>query len=195
MKRIDTFIGYAVYIVILSSMFGNQSCSAGRSSKSAIKVAHENDAEHPILRKYASWLSVPVSRLQTPELYELIDQWLGTPYKYGGMSRTGVDCSGFVSVVYKSLTNRVIQRSTKDLDKAVKVTKNLQEGDLVFFEFDGKVVSHVGLYLHNGKFIHASSSHGVTISDLTSEYYVKRFKRGGPLKIGALHQLTTNKSK
>ncbi|MDR2465940.1 MAG: C40 family peptidase [Prevotellaceae bacterium] len=195
MKRIDSCIEYAAYVVMFLLAIGTQSCSSGRSSKSEIKIVQEHDSEHPILRKYASWLSVPVSRLKTPELYELLDQWLGTPYKYGGMSRSGIDCSGFVSVVYKSLTNRVIQRSTKDLDKAIKITKNLQEGDLVFFEFDGKVVSHVGLYLHNGKFVHASSSRGVTISDLTSDYYVARFKHGGPLKIGALHQLTVNKPK
>jgi cell wall-associated NlpC family hydrolase len=195
MKRIDYSIKYTVYVVLLLSVIGNQSCSSRRASRSEIKVVHEQEAEHPILRKYASWLSVPVSQLKIPELYELLDQWLGTPYKYGGMSRTGIDCSGFVSVVYKSLTNRVIQRSTKDLDKATKVTKKLQEGDLVFFEFDGKVVSHVGMYLHNGKFIHASSSRGVIISDLTSDYYVTRFKHGGPLKIGSLYQLTANRTK
>jgi len=123
-------------------------------------------------------------------LYEIIDGWIGTPYKYGQATKKGTDCSGFVGVVYKDVANVTIPRTTADLYNSIVATKNLQEGDLVFFNYSGKKNSHVGIYLHNGKFIHASTSQGVMISDLNSAHYKQTHSKGGPLKIGSLRNLT-----
>lgn len=136
-----------------------------------------------ILDKYASVLQTPKSEIKNIKLYSFIDNWLGTKYKYGGMSKEGVDCSGFTNILYKEVYDKQIQRSTKDLVKSInKVSKgNLKEGDLVFFNIAKKKNSHVGVYLKNNKFVHASTSKGVLISSLENPYYKKTYNKGGSL--------------
>jgi len=110
-----------------------------------------------------------------------VDQWQGTPYRYGGTTKTGVDCSGFVGSLYLDVYQKSIPRSTNEIEKVTKhINKSsLKEGDVVFFDIDGKKTSHVGVYLQNGRFVHASSSKGVIISNLSNPYYQKSFNRGG----------------
>jgi cell wall-associated NlpC family hydrolase len=121
-------------------------------------------------------------------LYDLISNWIGTPYRWGQSSRKGTDCSGFVSVIYKEIYGKKLERSSAAILKVNcrKVTnkKNLREGDLVFF-YTGKfsrTPSHVGIYLKDRKFAHASTTKGVTISSLDEPYYVKRWITGGIVK-------------
>lgn len=137
-----------------------------------------------IINKYANLLETSKSEINNIKLYSFIDNWYGTKYKYGGMSKTGVDCSGFTNILYKEVYNKQIQRSTKDLVKSInKVSKgNLKEGDLVFFNIAKKKNSHVGVYLKNNKFVHASTSKGVLISSLENPYYKKTYNKGGVYK-------------
>lgn len=102
---------------------------------------------------------------------------LGVPYKYGGASRQGMDCSGFTSVVYSSGLSRTLPRSTREqYGMGLDVSQDeLQFGDLVFFNTTGRRPSHVGIYLEDDLFAHASISYGVTISSLESTYYQKRY--------------------
>jgi len=103
--------------------------------------------------------------------------WLGTPYKYGGSTRSGADCSGFVSTVYKTAAGRKLPRSSRDqagAGNAVDINK-AKPGDLLFFNTSGGGVSHVGIYLGNRTFIHASTSRGVIYSSLDEQYYKSRF--------------------
>lgn len=119
------------------------------------------------------------------QLYDTLESWLGTPYKSAGMSRNGVDCSGFVSCMYKGVygVNLKSRRCADIYNDVEKVNKSdLKEGDIVFFKIRQSQVSHVGLYLGNNKFIHSSTSNGVIISDLDEEYYKKYFCGGGRLK-------------
>ena len=116
-------------------------------------------------------------------LFSFVKDWEGVPYRYGGTTRTGVDCSGFVGVLYKEVYNKQIPRTTKELSSTAKTLpkSNLQEGDLVFFDIDGKKNSHVGVYLKDGDFVHASTSKGVIVSSLENPYYQRSFARGGRL--------------
>lgn len=121
-------------------------------------------------------------------LYNEGAKWLGVPHRYGGTTRRGVDCSGFVMHIYKEIYGKHLTRSSADMlninCKKVKKGK-LQEGDLVFF-YTGKGrrkrADHVGIYLKNGKFIHASASKGVMVSSLSETYYTRHWMTGGRVK-------------
>ncbi len=136
-----------------------------------------------IQNKYAELLGVPKSEIKNVRLYSFVENWTGTPYKYGGMTKHGVDCSGFCNVLYIEVYHKKLPRTTRDLAKQLnKVKKSkLQEGNLVFFNIKGKKNSHVGVYLKNNRFVHASTSKGVIISSLENPYYKKAFNKGGKL--------------
>ncbi len=112
------------------------------------------------------------------ELYAVVDKWMGTPYVYGGDSRTGIDCSAFTNRVYTEVFNKDLPRTVaKQKFLGTTVTGNLQPGDLLFFNIDGKI-SHVGIFVFDNKFIHAASAGnevGVIKSSLQEKYYRARF--------------------
>lgn len=103
--------------------------------------------------------------------------YLGVPYVWGGTSPSGFDCSGFIYYVF--LNNGIAIPRTTDLQYYNAGTwvsyNNLEPGDLVFFTTYAPGPSHVGMYLGNGQFIQASSSKGVTISDLSNSYFSARY--------------------
>ena len=135
-----------------------------------------------------SKLGVNASSTDNARLYSECASWLGASYKYGGTTKSGVDCSGFVYMVYKAVFGKTLTRQSAGMltDNCTKITKNqLREGDLVFFRTDGKKSStpnHVGIYLKENKFIHASTSKGVVVSDLLQSYYVTNWITGGRVK-------------
>ncbi len=115
------------------------------------------------------------------ELRKQIEAWKGTPYLFGGNSKKGVDCSGFVCAIYQSVYQKKLPRTSLQqyqLCKPISI-KQAKEGDLLFFKPGTKQVSHVGIYLGNNQFAHASSSKGVMISDLTQTYYQQCFVGAG----------------
>lgn len=123
-------------------------------------------------------------RPQPPtEVVQVAKRFLGVPYKWAGTDPNGYDCSGFVQHVF-ALSGHVLPRMAdvqyENLEKVER--SELTEGDLVFFNTDGTGVSHVGLYMGNGSFIHASSSRGVVESRLDQDYYARRYVGGGRLK-------------
>jgi cell wall-associated NlpC family hydrolase len=103
--------------------------------------------------------------------------FLGVPYKFGGTTKRGIDCSAFTASIYSTSLQRSIPRSTDDQYRVgTPVPKDsLQFGDLVFFNTTGRTPSHVGLYIEDDLFVHASVTFGVTISSLESTYYKRRF--------------------
>jgi cell wall-associated NlpC family hydrolase len=109
-------------------------------------------------------------------LLEVVN-YLGVRYSYGGNTKKGIDCSGYVCRVFDSALSKKLPRSTREQFKSgEKIGKNqLRFGDLVFFNTTGRSPSHVGIFLEDDIFAHASVVDGVTLSSLESTYYKKRF--------------------
>ncbi|WP_379137600.1 C40 family peptidase [Paenibacillus sp. sgz500958] len=106
----------------------------------------------------------------------VISKTLGTTYKTGGMSTTGFDCSGFTKYVFQRLGLTLPRTSKAQFKVGTTVSRsNLRSGDLLFFNTLGNGVSHVGIYVGNGKFAQSSSSRGVTISSLSQAYWANRY--------------------
>lgn len=118
----------------------------------------------------------PVEAVTNERLVAFLETWYGTPYKYGGGDKAGIDCSAFCSMLLDSVYGVVLPRTAKSqYEMGIKVKKEqLEQGDLVFFNTTGGI-SHVGVFLANNKFVHAATSNGVMISDLEDMYYKKRF--------------------
>ncbi len=120
-------------------------------------------------------------------LYTESASWLATPYRYGGNDRSGVDCSGLTRSLYATCYHTDIPRQSQqqydDCDNHVR-RHRLKPGDLVFFRQPGTrrrrhKVNHVGIYLKDGLFLHASSSRGVMVSRLDDDYWQKLWLKGG----------------
>ena len=120
--------------------------------------------------------------LKNEVLQEKIEEWLGTPYRSGCNTRLGTDCSGFVQSIFKEVYNLDLIHGSREMIKEgerVKKTSELKEGDLLFFKTEHHRVSHVGIYLKDGLFVHASTSNGVEIASLELPYYKKTYFRAG----------------
>lgn len=119
------------------------------------------------------------------QLYNAIQEWMGTPYKYGGTTKAGVDCSAFVGNIVRQVYKINLHRVANDMLQDVTVVSKdeLREGDLVFFTNSKGRVSHVGIYLRDGMFAHSSTSRGVIISRLSDTYWNKHFHQGGRLHL------------
>lgn len=100
--------------------------------------------------------------------------FLGVPYVFGGTTPSGFDCSGFVQHVFAMLRITLPRTADAQYDAGHPAVGGPRPGDLVFFDTYGGV-SHVGIYLGHGKFVHASSSHGVEVSRLSESYWASRY--------------------
>lgn len=131
--------------------------------------------------KYAVLLNTEVEALPSKTLLANVDDWYGVRYRTGGNTKTGVDCSGFTVAVYAAVYGIALPRVSREqyrISQKISTTE-LQEGDLVFFNTRGSGVSHVGVYLGNSKFIHASVSKGVMVNGLFEPYYLQRYYGAG----------------
>jgi len=126
--------------------------------------------------KYAILLNTEVEQLLDNRLLEHVDEWYGTRYRYGGTTKSGIDCSAFVQAVYLSAFALSLPRTARDQYRNSRIISatEMKTGDLVFFNTTGGI-SHVGIYLQNNKFIHSSTSQGVIVSDMFDPYYLKHF--------------------
>ncbi len=141
------------------------------------------DAALSLPNKYANLLGVAPTELTNMLLFSQLEKWYGTQYCFGGSTDSCIDCSSFTQVILRDVYNVKIPRnSQQQFDACTKIeTKNLKEGDLVFFNTvsASMIITHVGVYVCNNKFAHASTSKGVTISDLSEKYYTKAFRGAG----------------
>lgn len=117
------------------------------------------------------------------ELYREVYAWLGVRYRYAGLTKRGVDCAGFVKNICNSIYGTSLSGSAgHHFKKCVPIERSeLEEGDLVFFKIRKKYISHVGIYLGNGKFAHAAVHGGVMINSLSDAYYNKYYYLSGRL--------------
>lgn len=123
---------------------------------------------------YSSGLSDPAYARSA--LYEQYREWKGVPYRDGGESRNGVDCSGFIQLTFREQFAVQLPRDTgsqAQLGRSVS-SRQLRPGDLVFFNID-KQTRHVGVVVEKNKFLHASTSKGVMISDLNQPYWQRSY--------------------
>jgi cell wall-associated NlpC family hydrolase len=125
--------------------------------------------------KYAQLLDINVEQAVDVNVFKVLDEWMGTRYRLGGSSKDGIDCSAFTQVLFNSIYGITLPRTAREqYEFSQRISRaELKEGDLVFFNTIGGV-SHVGMYLQNNKFVHASTG-GVTISDLFDDYWMKKF--------------------
>jgi lipoprotein Spr/probable lipoprotein NlpC len=177
-----------INLKILISIFLLGCCAFNLSSCKSKKNLTDNGSyqkpKSKIAAKYAEVMQVSKSDIRNGELYDFINDWEGTKYKMGGMDKNGIDCSGFVYTLYQQVYGRKIPRNTSALMNILKrkYENELKEGDLVFFDYDGKKYSHVGVYLQNGYYVHASTRKGVLVMKLKDPYTYKYFSRCGEIK-------------
>lgn len=141
------------------------------------------DAALTLPNKYANLLGVAPTELTNTLLLSQMEKWYGTQYCFGGSTDSCIDCSSFTQVILRDVYNVKIPRnSQQQFDASTKIeVENLKEGDLVFFNTvsASMVITHVGVFVCNNKFVHASTSKGVTISDLSEKYFAKAFRGAG----------------
>ena len=133
--------------------------------------------------KYANLLGVAPTELTNTLLLSQMEKWYGTQYCFGGSTDSCIDCSSFTQVILRDVYNVKIPRNAQQqFDACTKIeVENLKEGDLVFFNTvsASMIITHVGVFVCNNKFVHASTSKGVTISDLSEKYFAKAFRGAG----------------
>ncbi len=124
-----------------------------------------------------------MAKIKSKPLHRFINSWAGTPYRLGGLTKSGIDCSGFVLLLQKEIYSKNLPRRSRDQADAVtsKNINNLNEGDLIFFSFGGKEVDHVGTYLNGTSFVHASTKRGVVVDDFSLPAYQNAIVKTGSL--------------
>jgi probable lipoprotein NlpC len=130
---------------------------------------------------YSKKFGIRFTGTENKQLIKAIDAWMGVPYRMGGCSKNGIDCSCFVQAVYADVYGIALRRSSNEMfgDVRTVAAKDLKEGDLLFLSKPGKKISHVGIYLKDKKFAHVTTARGVVISSLQEDYYQKYFHAGG----------------
>jgi hypothetical protein len=135
----------------------------------------------PLAFKYALKLDLPVEELANHQLLSFIDDWYGVKYRFGGDSKTGIDCSAFTRKLLSEVFSISVGRVVPDQLKAgIEIPKSeLRMGDLIFFKTSTghrKGLTHVGFYLGNGNFVHAATNRGVVFDNIEKDYYKKAFR-------------------
>jgi lipoprotein Spr len=167
--------------------------AAQAQTKNVPNQVADKEEQESLAKDYLSQImGVAVSATSNMKLFHFVYDWIGTPYRFGGSSRRGIDCSAFTKQLYSDVFNLTIRRSSRDIFSMVNpVNKDdLKEGDLVFFKIHSRSISHIGIYLGNNRFAHASSK-GVAISSLDDAYYSRYFYKGGRLLESFKNELST----
>jgi cell wall-associated NlpC family hydrolase len=144
------------------------------------KKPEKKEVEHITTgeRDFHKEKNAAIKPLDQSKMMREISKYMGVSYVYGGSTSDGMDCSGYTMTVYKNSMNIMLPRSSHEQSgrgMAVELSE-LKFGDLIFFNTTGESASHVGIYLGDDLFAHASVSLGVTISSLQSSYYIKRYE-------------------
>ena len=155
-------------------------CSTTKNTKPPMRATHDTTSFY---YNYSKILGVELTGNENKRFIKEISGWLGTPYLEGGTTKEGTDCSGFVQTIFKKVYNLNLYRTAADLVKNCENIdkKDLKFSDLNFFKIKSLKISHVAIYIANGKFIHASSK-GVIVSDLSNPYYAKYYFSSGRIK-------------
>lgn len=190
-KIIKTVLAYATLCAIICLLGTAVSCKSNKSAQNFVpaKQHMSRTSYRAVPQGYADSTATDIEK----RLVDEARSWLGVPYRYGGTTRDGADCSGFLCAVYDNAAGIQLPRNTRSQREHCSGIEpdSLRLGDILFFTSkasEGKV-AHVGLYSGNGHMIHASSSRGVVEDDLSLNYYVTHFTGAG--RVPAL--MATNK--
>ena len=125
-----------------------------------------------------------MANVKSKDLYRFITDWTGVRYRLGGLDKRGIDCSGFALLLNKEIYGLNLPRRSRDQADVIKEknVSQLNEGDLIFFSFGGNGIDHVGVYLNHGFFVHASTTRGVIVDDLSLPAYQRVLVKAGPVK-------------
>ncbi|HLP20088.1 MAG TPA: C40 family peptidase [Chitinophagales bacterium] len=149
----------------------------------SIKAGFPADLDSIKVDSFFRQHGIDLALAERPEVYYEIYRWYKTCYRYGGNTNKGIDCSHFVNMLYEKYYGRRLSSSSGSICTQCRLMKGgyekAKEGDLVFFAIKKKRVSHVAIYLQNGKFAHATTQAGVIISDKDEPYYKRHFYRVG----------------
>lgn len=158
-------------------------CSFVSTQAQTTKKDQAEDPDNLAKDYFSQIMGVALSATSNLKLYQFVYDWIGTPYRLGGDSKKGVDCSGFAYQLYDKVFNTVIGNNSRNIFSMVNPVdkEELKEGDLVFFKIKSRSISHVGVYIGDNKFAHASSSRGVMISNLNEPYWKRYYYKGGRL--------------
>ncbi|MEX0736534.1 MAG: NlpC/P60 family protein [Bacteroidota bacterium] len=129
-------------------------------------------------RSFKTEKNTSISNLDQARMMRQLSRWMGVPYKLGGGTEDGIDCSAYTMLIYKNSIGRQLPRSSAEqfrVGRAVEYA-DLKFGDLVFFNTTGESASHVGIYMGDDLFAHASVGLGVTVSSIESFYFKKRYE-------------------
>ena len=162
--------------------------NAQTKAKESSKVA---DPDNLASQYFSQVMGVAVDATSNVKLYKFIYEWIGTPYRFGGNTKKGIDCSAFTKAIYDKVFNTTILRNSRDIFSMVNPLPKdeLKEGDLVFFKIKSRSITHIGIYLGDSRFAHASSTRGVVISNLNEPYYSRYFYKGGRILEGIKEDL------
>lgn len=183
MKGLKGIFALVLMLAVACMITSCRSKKEAYTPKSNTTVSTSDDDNRNANAKWKA-LDIRLTRHDNKTLYRELKEWLGTPYKYAKSEKgRGTDCSGMVMEVYNKVykiklernSARIFEKNCREIGR-----HRLKEGDLVFFN-NGKSgrISHVGIYLKDGYFVHASSSRGVIVSHLTEKYYDTHFQCAG----------------
>ncbi|MFH0922185.1 MAG: NlpC/P60 family protein [Fibrobacterota bacterium] len=160
-----SFKPFAARAALVTALFGLLSCV------STVRYSTGTDAGG-VPKNSFNYLVIPRGRIM-----DVVNRYSGVPYQWGGENREGMDCSGFIRTVYRECERIELPHNSREMTRfGVPVpVENLESGDLVFFKINNFRVNHVGIYLGDGKFAHASWYSGVTVTDMNDAYYQGKF--------------------
>jgi len=164
------------------------SCHSGKKS-SRLPTKQEEASirltNKELREKYAAIMKIEPHEIENLKLYYFINKWYGVPYQRGNIALDGTDCSGFAGLLCNEVYQQKIERNSGQIFEKncrVKNVKRLKEGDLLFFKTEHNYIDHVGIYLHNNHFVHATVKLGVVIDNLNQTYWKRSFYKGGSRK-------------
>lgn len=168
-------------ILLLTVAFSSQQASyaAGGFCTMLDKICTQKRIDADAFSNFFQKMGVNIYKATDLNMYADVFKWLYTPYRLGGKTERGIDCSNYVFKLMNDCTDTyATSKQLADITEYVD-REELKEGDLIFFNVKGYGISHVGVYLQDGKFTHSSSSQGVTISSLNEPYWNTRYCRAG----------------
>lgn len=168
----------ALMVAGLSGCGSSRQVSAKRAGSVSAAVSGKGSGASGASQRIDVSGSLPA---ETRRLLEEARRWMGTSYRYGGSTRSGVDCSGLTSQIFvNALQIKLPRSSAQQSEYCRRIDRSeLMEGDLVFFRTGSKGVSHVGMYVGDGRIIHSSTSRGVIVSSLDESYYRRTYHSSG----------------